>query len=63
MIRSDLITKGSILFGAASFLFSFLLFYYYTGEFWSCIAAAILSACLFWASYLFFRLIYLSFRR
>lgn len=63
MNRSDLIDPGSLIFGAISFVLSFLLFYHYTGKFFSCIVAALLSAALFWASYVFFRLIYLSFKR
>lgn len=63
MINPDLIDRGSFYFAGASFLFSFLLFYSYTGEFLGCLFAALLSASLFWASYIFFRLIYLSIKK
>lgn len=60
---TDIIDQKGYLFSSIFFLFSLFLFYQDSQDFWNSLVASLLAAGLFWLSYIFFRLIYLTFKR
>lgn len=58
-----IIDRPSVLFAFAVFIFSFLFIFYYSTEFLSSLAAAVMTAALSFAAYVIVRITLLTFKK
>lgn len=61
--QNNFIEPIGMMVGALAGIFSFLLFYSYSGSFWGSLFGALISAVWFWMTYLILRWVVMAFKR